>query len=129
MKNLRELAFLMTNGEEGRYNEEFKKKFKTVGLKAMKELACLLELKEFDVHFNPAGIACSGDLTLIGMWEEGKGIYITMNKDFPNKPWGDVLYRTVKHMKDWTGGGNNYFEFDLLGSPNGLKERIMNLRG
>lgn len=129
MKNLMQLAFLMTNDEPGRYNEEFKKKLKSVGIRAMRELAELLELKEFDVNFNPAGIACSGDLRLIGMWENGNGIYVMMNKDFPDRPSGDVLYRTVRHMKDWTGGGNNYFEFALLGSPCELKKRVMRLRG
>ena len=133
MKNLRQLVYLMMSDEEGRYNEEFKERFKAVGRKAMRELATLLELNEIgyeiDIHFNPGGIAVSGDLTLMGMWSEGNGVYITMNKDFPNTPWGQVLFRSIKHMKDYTGGPNNYFEFALLDSPNELKERIMRLRG
>jgi len=44
-----------------------------VGLEAMKELARLLDLKEFDINFNPGGIAVSGDLRLMGMWSEGSG--------------------------------------------------------
>jgi hypothetical protein len=131
MKNLMQLAFLMTNDESGQYNGEFKEKFRAVGRKAMRELATLLELNEteyeIDIHFNPGGIAVSGDLTLMGMWSEGNGVYVTMNKDFPN--WGQVLFRSIKHMKDYTGGQNNYFEFVMLGSPNALKERIMRLRG
>lgn len=127
-KYLNQLAYLMLNGEDGRYNEEFKKKYKMVGLKAMKELARLLDLKEFDINFNPGGIAVSGDLRLMGMWSEERGVYITMNKDFPNRPWGDVLYRTIKHTKDFTGGPNNWLEFKLLQFPEVLRERIMGLR-
>jgi hypothetical protein len=126
-KYLNQLAYLMMNGEEGKYNEDFKKKYKMVGLKAMKELARLLDLKEFDINFNPGGIAVSGDLRLMGMWSEGSGVYITMNKDFPHRPWGDVLYRTIKHTKDFTGGPNNWLEFKLLQFPEVLRERIMGL--
>ena len=61
-KYLNQLAYLMLNGDDGRYNEDFKKKYKMVGLKAMKELARLLDLKEFVINFNPGGIAVIGDL-------------------------------------------------------------------
>ena len=129
MKKMRELGLLMLNGESGGYNGAFKARFKAIGKKAMKELAVLLELKEHDVSFNPGGIAVSGDLTLMGMWDEGTGVYVTMNKDFPNKPWGDVLFRTIKDMRDFTGGPNQYFRFNLLQFPEALKEEVfMKLR-
>lgn len=127
-KYLKQLAFMMLSKEEAHYNAPFKEQFKKVGTKAMRELAELLDLREIDIHFNPGGIAVSGDLTLMGMWSDGNGIYISMNKDFPNKPWGDVLYRTIKHMKDYTGGSNNYFEFALLQFPEALKERVLKLK-
>jgi len=128
MRYLRQLAKLMTNGEDGRYNDDFKERFRSVGKKAMGELVRLLELKEFDINFNPGGIAVSGDLRLMGMWSEGNGVYITMNKDFPGKPWGDVLYRHIQHMRDFTGGPNNYFKFSLLGNPAALRKTIMRLK-
>ena len=127
-KYLRELSLLLMSKESLRYNGEGKKIFGKIGLKAMRELAELLELEEYDVNFNPAGIACSGDLRLIGMWSEGNGIYVSMNKDFPNSLWGQVLYRTVKHMKDWTGGSNNYVHFDTLGKPGELEKILSRLR-
>jgi hypothetical protein len=117
----------MLSPEEGRYNEDFKKRFRTAGMKAMKELALLLDLEEIDIHFNPAGIACSGDLRLMGMWKDGVGIYVTMNKDFPNAPWGQILYRTIKDMKDYTGGSNNFFKFSMLQFPDHMKEEIEKL--
>jgi hypothetical protein len=127
-KYLNQLSFLMLSKEEASYNAPFKEQFKRVGKKAMMEFADLLELKQVDIHFNQGGIAVSGDLILMGMWSEGDGIYVSMNKDFPNKPWGDVLFRTIKHMKDFTGGSNNYFRFELLRFPEALKQRVLTLK-
>jgi len=64
----------------------------------------------------------------MGMWSEANGIYISMNKDFPDRAWGQVLYRTIKHMKDYTGGSNNYLTFEMLGEPEELKRTIMRLK-
>ncbi|MBI2124477.1 hypothetical protein HYT92_01670, partial [Candidatus Pacearchaeota archaeon] len=114
MKHLSQLAKLMTNKEILQYNEEGKAIFKRTGIRAMQELALLLELREHDISFNPGGIAVSGDLRLMGMWDENLGVYISMNKDFPNAPWGQVLYRAIKHMKDYAGGSNNWLRFESL---------------
>ena len=127
-KYLNQLAFMMLSKEDAQYNAPFKEQFKKVGTKAMRELAELLDLQETDINFNPAGIACSGDLRMMGMWSDGNGIYISLNKDFPNAPWGQVLYRTITDMKDFTGGSNNYFEFALLQFPEALKERVLKLK-
>ena len=128
MKYLKQLAGLMANGEYLQYNEESKTMFKRIGIKAMKELAECLELKEYDINFNPGGIAVSGDLLLMGMWTDAMGVYVSMNKDFPNATWGQVLYRTIKHMKDYTGGNNNWLKFELLARPQELKDTIMRLK-
>jgi hypothetical protein len=128
MKYLRQLAFLMLSGEKAQYNEAFKEKFKRVGKKAMIELADLLELREFKWDFNPGGIAVSGDLMLMGMWGPENGVYVTMNKDFPNAPWGQVLFRSIKHMKDYGGGVNQWLRFEELQFPEIIKERVLALR-
>jgi len=128
MKNLKKLKRMMMSKESGSYNEDFKERFRNVGKKAMVELAELLDFKEYKVSFNPGGIAVSGDLTLMGMWGEGNGAYISMNKDFPGKPWGAVLYRHIQHMRDFTGGTNNYFKFELLGDSEALRKTITGLR-
>jgi len=128
MKHLRQLALLMLSEERAAYNWRFKEKFKKVGEKAMVELALLLDLKEFTYHFNPGGIAVSGDLTLMGMWGLDNGVYVTLNKDFPKAPWGQVLYRSIRHMKDYTGGPNQWFGYELLQFPDALKERVLALK-
>jgi hypothetical protein len=128
MQNLKKLARLMLSEESGSYNDAFKAKFRLVGKKAMKELGRLLELRTFDIQFNPGGIAVSGDLRLMGMWSEGNGVYISMNKDFPSAPYGQILYRTIKHMKDFTGGPNQWPRYETLRDPVRLKELICRLR-
>ena len=127
-QKMRELGHLMVSSEDLSYNDEGKERYRKVGLAAFRQLAKLLELKEYDVHFNPGGIAVSGDLTLIGLWSDGNGVYVSMNKDFPNQPWGQILYRTVKHMKDWTGGVNQWLHFDMLFEPYKMKKVIMRLK-
>ncbi len=127
-KFLNQLAYMMLSKEEANYNASFKEQFKKVGKRAMIELADLLELKEVDIDFNPGGIAVSGDLSLMGMWGPENGVYVMMNKDFPNAPWGQVLYRSIKHMKDYTGGPNQWLPYEALKSPGVLKQRILTLR-
>lgn len=111
-KTLKKLqGFLSKNGFYPGYDENYKSAFRTLGQAFLKDVAKSLELTEFKVDYNKAGIACSGDHTLIGM-RNGKGIYISFNFDGVvtngNITSPFVLYRTVKHMKDWSGGGNNF---------------------
>ena len=42
-------------------------------------------------------------------------IYISDVRYFPNKWFTTVLYRTMKHEKDWTGGPNRYSTLRELG--------------
>jgi hypothetical protein len=65
---------------------------------------------------------------LMGMWGPENGVYVSMNKDFPNAPWGQVLYRSIKHMKDYSGGVNQWLRFEELKFPETIKERVLTLR-
>lgn len=101
-----------------------KQNFKKLGKKAFKELAEYIGLKEYDVNFNPGGPAVSGDLTLMGMFNSNIGIYISLNKDgFSN----GVLYRSIKSMKDYSGGNNNYFPEGEFNHPEEIKEKVYRL--
>ena len=65
-----------------------------------------LGLRDFKVTSNAAGIAVSGECTLIGIWEDS-GIYISIEQ--PSNMAGNVLlYRTVRNMKDYKGGYNRF---------------------
>jgi len=116
--HLKELKKLMMSSESMDYNEEGKARFRRVGKAAMRELAEILELKTPDINFNPGGVAVSGDLRLMGMCNEEKGIYISINKSMPNL---EVMYRSIKDMKDYTGGGNNWMRYEDLDNLEKLK--------
>jgi len=104
-----------------------KRKFESIGRKAMAELASHLDLVDFDISFNRAGIACSGDLRLMGFDRHGRGIYIYMNKYicFGREP--AVLYRTINDMKDFTGGMNHYFSVNEFRTPELIRGRMIRL--
>lgn len=89
------------------YNETAKVKFKKDGMALLRKVVKLLGLAKgtYDLRYNAAGIACSGDCTL-----HADSFYVTFNLDCCN--W--VLVRTCKGRKDYTGGPNRQFPFDRL---------------
>ena len=108
-KKMRELAELL--GHEPGYlsgsHEQPgpKRTFLNTGRAFLRALAKDLNLTDYKVSVNPAGIAVSGDCTLIGMWGTN-GIYIDIS-DFCGLN-DAILYRSVRHMKDYAGGQNRY---------------------
>ena len=108
-KKMRELAELL--GHEPGYlsgSHECpgpKRTFLNTGRAFLRALAKDLNLTDSKVSVNPAGIAVSGDCTLIGMWGTN-GIYIDISEFLGAK--AALLYRTARHMKDYTGGQNRY---------------------
>lgn len=134
MKYLYQLASLLSDDKsiDGYTDEAAKRKqrYGRIGKKAMKELASYLGLVEFDISFNRAGPACSGDLRLMGFDHNGRGVYIHMNKDLCYGSEPKVLYRTIEHMKDFTGGPNHYFPVSELAiTPELIRGRMLRLHG
>ena len=82
-----------------------------------------LGFEDFIVTANPGGIAVSGEITLMGMWSEGNGLYFQINQ--PWQPFGGFLYRSIKNMKDYTGGYNQWLACNLF--ANGEYERLINI--
>ena len=110
-KNMRKLAGLLGRdlgyiwGERESGPNGDKQVFLNTGKAFLRALAKDLELVESRVNANPAGIAVSGDCTLIGMWEHG-GIYICIEQNCCGG--NHICYRTVRHMKDYSGGHNRF---------------------
>jgi len=131
MKHLILLADLLSDGGRIHGYDNIglarKRKFRSIGVKAMKELAIHLNLIEYNVNFNWAGMACSGDLRLMGFDRHGRGIYIHMNRDFCHGREVQVLYRTISNMQDFTGGPNHYFPVSELRTPELIRGRMINL--
>lgn len=82
-----------------------KKTFLNLGKVFLRALAKDLGLRDAKVTSNPAGIAVSGDCTLIGMWGSS-GIYIDLSQSCGGKYV--ALYRTVRNIRDHTGGHNRF---------------------
>ena len=85
---------------------------------SMDEMSSVLQLlaswglREYKVSANPGGIAVSGETTLIGMWNNS-GIYIMIGQSsFGFEEL--VIYREVKHIKDYSGGSNRFLPRDAL---------------
>lgn len=111
--NMRKLATLLSQdlgyiwGERESGPNGVKRTFLNVGRTFLRTLAKDLALQDYKVTSNAGGIAVSGDCTLMGIWDEG-GIFINLSQ-----PCGGnqvLLYRSILHMKDYTGGYNHWLE-------------------
>ena len=98
-----------------------KKVFHTKSAAFLRTLGNDLGFKEFKVTNNHGGIAVSGEITLMGMWSDGNGLYFQLNQPF--RPFNAFLYRSIKHMKDYSGGRNQWLDCDLFAS--GEYERLI----
>ena len=117
-KNMRKLAGLLGRdlsyiwGERESGPNGDKKVFLNTGKAFLRALAKDLGLREYKVSANPGGIAVSGETTLIGMWNNS-GIYIMIGQSsFGFEEL--VIYRKVKHIKDYSGGSNRFLPRDAL---------------
>lgn len=120
-----DLGYLYGEHESGPNGE--KKEFLNSGKRFLKQLGKDLGLTEMKTAMNPSGIAVSGDVTLMGMWNDSNGIYISMSQ--PMLMDWCLLYREIKHMKDYSGGFNRYLNCAFLkrSSYLELKQKFLNL--
>jgi len=105
---------MRVNGKSLSYNAQLKAQFKTLSMAYLRKLKSELQFTECKVSFNAGGIAVSGDAHLMGMFSNGIGVYITINESWNNRNSMTFLFRTIKNMKDYTGGPNNYFNDEHL---------------
>ena len=93
-----------------------KKVYLSLGRSVLRSLAKALGLKEFKVNINKAGPAVSGDITLIGMWNDKDGIYVNMSSPDMYKENGQetFFWRSVTAIDDYTGGRNRNMTYEEL---------------
>lgn len=99
-----------------------KKQFHSKSAAFMRGLGNDLGFAEFKVRNNHGGIAVSGEITLMGMWSDGNGLYFQINQ--PMQPFNAFLYRTIKNMKDYSGGQNQWLPCSQFST--GDYERLIN---
>lgn len=92
------------------YNAEAKDLFHRRGKALLKQIACDMGYAKdsFDVRSNKAGIAVSGEITL-----HTDDLYV----QFAQGCFGSemqILYRSCKHRRDYSGGSNNWMSFEHL---------------
>lgn len=111
-KNMRKLAELLGQdlsyiwGDRESGPNGAKKQFLNTGKAFLRALSKDLGLRDAIVSSNPGGIAVSGESTLIGMWQSN-GLYVQISQPCCDRE-RVLLYRTVRHSKDYTGGRNLY---------------------
>jgi len=98
------------------YNAENKERWRKLSRKLLKRVVEILGLPKgsYDLRYNAAGIACSGDATL-----HHDRVYVQFNADAICN-W--ILVRTCEGRKDYTGGWNRSYTFESLrvDGPEGL---------
>jgi len=116
------IKFLKIANSPLAYNEENKKVFHRLGKQVLKQIAGDLGLPEgsYEIRSNLGGITVSGEVTL-----HGEKIYIQMSQSCCGHNM-DILYRSCKGQKDYTGGRNNFMPFSKL--LNEYKEAIENFK-
>lgn len=93
------LGYIYGERESGPNGE--KKEFLDKGKRFLSQLGNDLGLVQMKVSKNPAGIAVSGEVSLIGLWSEGNGIYVQLSE--PAFGGCCVLYRRITHLKECAG--------------------------
>ena len=111
-KNMRKLAELLGQdlsyiwGERESGPNGAKKQFLNTGTAFLRALGKDLGLRDAKASSNPGSIAVSGESTLMGMWQTN-GLYVQLSQPCYDRE-RVLLYRTVRHNKDYTGGRNLY---------------------
>lgn len=111
-KNMRKLAELLgqdlsyIRGENESGPNGAKKQFLNTGWTFLRALGKDLGLRDAEARSDPGGIAVSGDCILIGMWQTN-GLYVHLSQPCCDRE-RVLLYRTVRHSKDYTGGRSLY---------------------
>ena len=100
----RDLSYIWGDREGGPNGN--KKGFLNTGKVFLRALSKDLGLQDISVGSNPGGIAVSGESTLMGMWQTN-GLYIQLSQPCFDRE-NVLLYRTIRHSRDYTGGVNLY---------------------
>lgn len=97
-----------------------KKQFHATSKAFLQALGNDLGFTEFKVTINPGGIAVSGEITLMGVWGDGNGLYLQIFQSITGRQ--DFLFRGIKNMKDYSGVRNQWLPCDLF--ANGDYEKL-----
>jgi len=108
-------------GRRAPYSYENKESYRKMGRSILRQIAKDMGMQkgEYDIRWNPGGIAVAGDHTL-----HTDRIYVSFC-DNCNTGW--FYWRTCESRRDYTGGTNQIVMWSSL-IKNGLDSLIRNLR-
>jgi len=116
-----ELGYIFGERESGPNGA--KKVFHDISSAFLRALGSDLGFKDYKVTRNYGGIAVSGEITLMGMWGEGNGLYLQISQ--PITQQREILYRHITHMKDYCGGSNQWLPCDIF--TNGDYKKLLGM--
>lgn len=103
-------ALLKMSGMQVSCDDVNKGKFHRAAMKTLRDLASKMGLSkdQYDVRSNKGGHAVSGEITL-----HTDSVYVQICGSFSGNGM-QVLYRTCKGRKDYSGGTNNFTALEAL---------------
>lgn len=110
------------------YNEENKAEYKKLGQSFLKSVLVAIpshRIAEKRIGYNAGGIAVSGDHSLYVMFENGQGACVFFDADFGEY----VTFRTISHIKDFSGGPNKSKSRGILENSIYVAAELMKLGG
>jgi len=98
------------------YDPIRKKQFKKISKNWLQSLALALgagtdAVIDWHIRYNEGGVAVSGDHTLMMLFTKEVGAYVLVSM-FGERP--SVMFRSIKHMRDFQGGDNQWLEERVL---------------
>lgn len=106
------------------YDDTQKSAFHRNAKRALKKLADEMNLAgtDYDLRTNKGGIAVSGEITL-----HTDDVYVQVSQPFGGKG-SEILIRTCKDRKDYTGGQNHFAAISRLDDIPALSEIVLKIR-
>jgi len=138
------LSILGTNFS-GAYHDKWytwKEDWLKTGRSVLRAIGKELEFDDLRVSINKGGIAVTGEVSLMGIWNNkditpqgAHGIYI--NTAAPDWGFGShfgvrapaLMWRTIKHMKDFSGGSNRWLSYYEFFEPDDLVAELKGMVG
>ena len=114
MKRLAELVrqdLTYIGGERESGPNGAKKEYLQAGKTFLRAMAKDLGFAESKVYDMPGGIGVAGEIAMMGIWSEGNGVYVLIHED---NFTGCIMYRTIRHLGDHTGGYNRHLPHGWL---------------
>ena len=101
---------------------KLKQEYRNLGRRILKDIAERMGLTkgQYDIRWNPGGIACSGDSTL-----HTDKVYVALHDNCGS---GWFYWRTVKGRKDYSGGANQIIRWDNFRTVADVDKLVARLR-